>query len=54
MRSLCTTVCKWTYLGHEERWDPTFFDAIDLHELTTDDFERIGYGCGRRASVWGP
>ena len=42
VRSLCTTVCKWTYLGHEERWDPTFFDAIDLHELTADGFERIG------------
>ena len=40
VRSLCTTVCKWTYLGHEEgsgegskggseesvgRWDETFF-----------------------------
>ena len=20
-RSLCSTVCKWTYLGHEARWD---------------------------------
>ena len=20
-RSLCTNVCKWTYLGHESRWD---------------------------------
>ena len=42
VRSLCTTVCKWTYLGHEGRWDPSFFDAIDLHELTADGFERIG------------
>jgi FGGY-family pentulose kinase len=49
-RSLCTTVCKWTYLGHEEsddldtigRWDPTYFEAIGLEELVEEDFARIG------------
>lgn len=37
-RSLCTVVCKWTYLGHEGEhgaWDPTFFEAIDLEDLFT-------------------
>lgn len=36
VRSVCTVVCKWTYLGHEaERggWDRSFFDAIDLSDL---------------------
>jgi ribulose kinase len=23
VRSLCSTVCKWTYLGHEDKWDPS-------------------------------
>ena len=41
-RSLCTTVCKWTYLGHEGRWDPTFFDAVDLNDLNADGFIAIG------------
>lgn len=33
VRSLCTCVCKWTYLGHENRWDPTFFEAVGLSDL---------------------
>ena len=41
-RSLCTTVCKWTYLGHERRWDPTYFAAIGLADLAEDGFARIG------------
>ena len=41
-RSLCTTVCKWTFLGHERRWDESYFAAIGLEELSADAFERIG------------
>lgn len=41
-RSNCTVTCKWTYLGHEQRWDPSYFDAIGLSELAEDGFERIG------------
>ncbi|MDE2515473.1 MAG: FGGY-family carbohydrate kinase [Rhodospirillales bacterium] len=41
-RSLCSTVCKWTYLGHEGRWDAAYFNAIGLGELTKDGFARIG------------
>ncbi len=33
VRSECTTVCKWTYLGHEQRWDEGFFQAIGLPEF---------------------
>ena len=32
-RSLCTTVCKWTYLGHQNKWDATFFKQIGLLDL---------------------
>jgi FGGY-family pentulose kinase len=41
-RSLCTTACKWTYLAHEQRWDPTFFDAIGLADVPARAFESIG------------
>ena len=41
-RSLCTTVCKWTYLGHEQRWDGSYFRAIGLDDLAEQEFRRIG------------
>lgn len=42
-RSLCTTVCKWTYLGHDGgQWADDFFDAVGLSALSADDHERIG------------
>jgi FGGY-family pentulose kinase len=41
-RSLCTTVCKWTYLGKEQRWDADYFRAIGLAELADERFARIG------------
>ncbi len=41
-RSLCSTVCKWTYLGQEGRWDAGFFRAIGLGELADEGFRRIG------------
>ena len=49
-RSLCSTVCKWTYLGHEAatvdgsvgRWDASYFQAIGLGDLADEGFERIG------------
>lgn len=48
-RSLCTTVCKWTYLGHEQgpgesagRFDPSFFRQVGLGELADEGFRRIG------------
>lgn len=43
VRSLCTVVCKWTYLGHEGEhgsWDQSFFKQIDLEDLFTG--ERVG------------
>lgn len=49
-RSLCTTVCKWTYLGHEDsdgsesigRWDRTFWKTIGLGQLADEEFQRVG------------
>ncbi len=41
-RSICTVTCKWTYLGHERRWDESYFRTIGLSELTADNFARIG------------
>ena len=41
-RSLCSTVCKWTYLGHEQRWDESYFRAIGLGQLADEVFRRIG------------
>ena len=41
-RSVCTVTCKWTYLAHEGRWDPSYFDAVGLSDLAEDGFGRIG------------
>jgi FGGY-family pentulose kinase len=35
VRSLCTTVCKWTYDGEKLQWDHSFFKKIGLDELLT-------------------
>ncbi len=40
VRSLCTTVCKWTYRGDEGRWDDSFFEAVGLGDLV--GYQRIG------------
>ena len=46
VRSLCTTVCKWTYLGQRgsegRGWDPSYFKKIGLGDLAADNFRRIG------------
>jgi FGGY-family pentulose kinase len=44
MRSLCTTVCKWTYLGHEDangKYRLDFFDQIGNPDLF--DRERVPF-----------
>lgn len=42
VRSLCTTVCKWTYVGHEGRWADDFLARIGLPELAEGAHARIG------------
>jgi FGGY-family pentulose kinase len=48
IRSLCTTVCKWTYLGHEDRWDTAFLDAIGLDDprITAPPIRPVGEAIG--------
>lgn len=45
-RSLCTTVCKWTYLGHKrlegQGWDRSYFGRIGLGDIAAEQFARIG------------
>jgi FGGY-family pentulose kinase len=50
-RSLCSTVCKWTYQGHLDaepgsdsigRWDASYWTKIGLSEFVKERFERIG------------
>jgi FGGY-family pentulose kinase len=45
-RSLCTTVCKWNYLGHRggdgRGWDRGYLARIGLADLAEDDYRRIG------------
>lgn len=48
-RSLCSLVCKWTYLGHQgldgEGWDDAFLTAIGLDALTgAAGHARLGTG----------
>lgn len=47
-RSLCTTVCKWTYLGHQaeaggtDGWAADFWRTIGLGEIADEGFRRVG------------
>lgn len=45
-RSLCTTVCKWTYQGHlsgeGKGWNKKYFNDIGLEDLVDENFTRIG------------
>lgn len=56
-RSLCTTVCKWTYLGHAHLeqltenisrdmeacgWDDDFWEEIGLGDLIDGHHAKIG------------
>jgi D-ribulokinase len=41
-RSTCTVTCKWTYLGHEGRWDAAFFRSVGLGAFADEQFGRIG------------
>jgi ribulose kinase len=45
-RSLCTTVCKWTYLGHAHMQQVNEKDSRDMEACGWDDdfWEEIGLG----------
>lgn len=42
VRSLCTTVCKWSYVAHEGGWDESFFRGVGLGDLVDEGYARIG------------
>ncbi|PWC78445.1 FGGY-family carbohydrate kinase [Azospirillum sp. TSH64] len=50
-RSLCSLVCKWTYLGHEGRWDDGYLRAIGLGDLVDEGHARIGTEVGEVGSA---
>jgi FGGY-family pentulose kinase len=47
-RSLCSLVCKWTYLGHKKTgddkagWSETYWRTIGLGDLVEQGYQRIG------------
>lgn len=43
-RSLCSVVCKWTYIcdGETQGWDGNFFKAVGLEDLALNNWEKIG------------
>lgn len=49
-RSLCSVVCKWTYINSNDTeltsikkgWDSSFFSTIGLEDLCDDNFAKIG------------
>ena len=56
-RSVCTVTCKCTFLAHEARWDPSYFDAVGLSGHVTaidiagsDQLWRVPHGTVRDIS----
>ncbi|WP_338511275.1 FGGY-family carbohydrate kinase [Erwinia aphidicola] len=41
-RSLCSLVCKWTYLAHQDGWNASYFKQIGLDDLLERDAAKIG------------
>lgn len=41
-RSVCSLVCKWTWLAHQEGWDASYFKQIGLEDLLEHDGAKIG------------
>ena len=41
-RSVCSLVCKWTWLAHQDGWDTSYFKQIGLEDLLEHDAAKIG------------
>src|SRR5947208_13042903 len=41
-RSICTLVCKWNFLAHEQRWSQSYFERVGLGDLTLEARTKIG------------
>jgi len=51
VRSLCSTVCKWTFEGENKTWNESYFKQIGLADLAEENFERIGTYILRQFSI---
>src|SRR5213079_2950480 len=40
--SICTVVCKWNYLAHDQGWSRSYFERIGLGDLVADKYAKIG------------
>ncbi|WP_413453840.1 FGGY-family carbohydrate kinase [Erwinia persicina] len=41
-RSVCSLVCKWTWLAHQDGWDASYFRQIGLEDLLEHDAAKMG------------
>lgn len=41
-RSICTVVCKWNYLAHDQCWSRSYFERVGLGDLVADNYAKIG------------
>src|SRR5437660_3865886 len=41
-RSICTVVCKWNYLAHNQGWSRSYFERVGLGDLVSDQYAKIG------------
>src|SRR3989442_1097634 len=41
-RSICTVVCKWNYLAHDQCWSRSYFERVGLGDLVFDKYAKIG------------
>src|SRR5438270_992912 len=41
-RSICTVVCKWNYLAHDQRWSRGYFERVGLGDLVSDNYAKTG------------
>lgn len=41
-RSICSLVCKWNYDAIHSKWCEDFMQKIDLSEIASNNFERLG------------
>src|SRR5436190_2745764 len=41
-RSICTLVCKWNFLAHEQRWSQSYFERVGLGDLALEAGTKIG------------
>src|SRR6266513_4670239 len=41
-RSICTLVCKWNFLAHEQRWSKSYSERIGLGDLALEARAKIG------------